>query len=142
MTYYHGKPHPYPYAIHVTDLFENLNDTEKEHIFKPVLIDLSTYDDQALKQHGSMAPVDILLKHIFDSQSQDNLKLILSELAKANHKIRYYSIQYMMKRVNLPEQEFIELALQYLDEEDVMTVEEQIEQRVDNEQGMLLYELC
>jgi|GEM_PF-1059325 len=130
LVYYHGKQKPYPYSMKVNDLFEGLSDSQKDLILQPVLIDLSTYDDEALSNHGMMTPVDTLLKYIFDIPSRPTLEKMLSILSKSDQQIRLFGLQYITSRFNLSEDDFIKSTQKYLDEEEIMTIAEQMEQRI------------
>jgi len=130
LVYYHGKQRPYPYSMEVESLFEGLSDTQKSLILKPILIDLFVYNDKHLYTHGAMTTVDILQKYIFDKPTHHTLKKMLKSLLHSNPQMRSFGIQYIMNRYDSPEYDFIETVSKHLDKEDIMTVAEQMEQRI------------
>jgi len=133
LVYYHGRQKPYPYTMNTLDLFGELPEHYKKYIFNPLLIDLSEISDEELSRHGQMAASDMLFKHIFDPNIGKSLDNIFKELSKTSHEMRYFGVQYLVNRIDYPPAKFIEKALKYLDEEDVMTIADQFKQMGINE---------
>ena len=63
---YTGKQSPYPYSLELSDCFINKS-LAKKMIQEPVhLIDLSQISDDEIKQHGQVALLEMVQKHIHD----------------------------------------------------------------------------
>ena len=63
---YTGKQSPYPYSLELTDCFADKALAQKM-LYEPVhLIDLSQLSDDEIKQHGQVALLEMVQKHIRD----------------------------------------------------------------------------
>ncbi len=128
--YYHGVKRPYPYSMKIEDLFEGLTPEQKKQLLEPILIDLSQYDDESLQTHGAMEPVDLLMKHTFDKPEENLFLKLFNALKKADSQMRVLGVEYMIDSYEWSEEAFINMASKNLDEADVMTIRQRIEQRV------------
>jgi len=128
LVYYHGKVSPYPYSLDIHDCFGEMSPELKAHMLKPILIDVTKKSDNDLLSHGQAGPIEYIFKHIFDEDEQEKMRCMFSHLPAAAKDLYYYGIHYIMHRNNTPREKAMEIALQHMDKEIVMTTFEQIRQ--------------
>jgi len=63
---YTGKQSPYPYSLELIECFENQALAKSTLYQPPKLIDLSQIPDDEIKQHGRVAVLEMVQKHIHD----------------------------------------------------------------------------
>lgn len=129
LVYYHGIKRPYPYSMKFVDLFEDLTDEQKQYILNPVLIDLSVLSDEILLTHGDMAPVDTLMKHSYDECTHNLLIQLLKTIKKSTVQMQENCVKYIESNYDYEPEEFFELIKEQLNEVDIMTIQQRIEER-------------
>ncbi len=94
MVFYHSKRNPYPYSQDFFDLFENPAWAKEQFLQHFHLVDIQQESDEAILQHDDAATVEMLQKHIYDSDIGIAVrKLKESGCLKNCNKIwRFYSI--------------------------------------------------
>ena len=66
VTLYHGKCSPYPFSMDLFDLFRKKDLAKKILLDGPFpLIDLTVIPDEILLEHGYVAAMEVLQKHIY-----------------------------------------------------------------------------
>lgn len=128
IVYYHGRQSPYPHPKKYTDLFTDLSEEQKQLLVDPVWIDLSTLDDETLLTHGEMAVPDILMKHCFDENNNQLMRHVFSLLQEAQKtsKIDEDDLKYESENRESPPDEFLAVAKEFLDEDSIVSVADQL----------------
>jgi predicted transposase/invertase (TIGR01784 family) len=84
MVLYNGKDSPYPYKTDIMDMFSDKELAETVGLGKFKLIDLTTTDDNQILQHGKVALLEILQKHIRIRDFSNAIELIMSAILVAH----------------------------------------------------------
>lgn len=133
MVLYHGKQ-AWKYSADVRDMIDAPQHLVDQYGFKPyLLIDLSTIDDDTLKQHAWSGVMDLALKHIFARDVLPYLKdmmALLQQLDQADGwSVIETVIKYLLDRGQMDKQAFITVIQHELTPElgdKIMTVSEQL----------------
>ncbi len=137
LIYYHGQQCSENYPTSIDELFEEKHYTR--YLFQPLFINVGQITDEELKNHGEMSGLDLLFKYIFDRPTPALLKKLLAALSSNSGEIQYYALQYLVSRFDMDKKQLLDIALDYLLPEKVMTVAEQLKQEgleIGMQQGM------
>jgi len=77
--FYQGKTSPYPHPCNIIELFED-KDWARLELFKPFhIVDVTQKEDKELLNHGKAAVMEMLQKHVWDSDISPVLKKLDEE---------------------------------------------------------------
>ncbi len=130
LIYYHGTVSPYPHAKDIFSMFDSEYNAKK-HLFHPVFIDLGVMPDDQLLAHQGIAGAEITFKHIFAKNLTPHIQTIAKGLKKIDDESRMLVLKYMITRGEALDVEALIDTLESAlpEEETLMTIAEQLEQR-------------
>ncbi len=77
---YNGQKSPYPYHLDIANLFADLDAYKQAPLGIFRLIDLTVINDDKLLQHGKLAVLEILIKHINERNFNNIISIIITAL--------------------------------------------------------------
>jgi predicted transposase YdaD len=123
--YFQGKK-PFTHSLDPRDLFKNIPDAIKQFIFKPILVDLTQHTDEELKKHGASAAFELIMKHIFDKSTRENIEKMASAYDQTDGLFRESALRYIISSSGFDTELFNEVFSPYIDIEKLMTIEQQL----------------
>lgn len=80
LVFYNGADSPYPYPLDIANLFADIEAYKQVPLGTFKLVDLTVTEDDKLLQHGKLALLEILLKHIRERDFTNAISLIIQAL--------------------------------------------------------------
>jgi len=80
LVFYNGEETPYPYHLDIAELFDDVDAYKQAPLGVFRLVDLTVTEDNKILQHGKLALLEILLKHIRDRDFSKVIALIVEAL--------------------------------------------------------------
>ncbi|MES2998758.1 MAG: Rpn family recombination-promoting nuclease/putative transposase [Pseudomonadota bacterium] len=100
MLFYHGKKHPYPYSLELTDCFENTELAKAYFYDPPLLVDLSSVSDDEISRHKKLGLLELVQEHIFTRDlsliAEDLTKLVKS--SQPEHELFHSLVYYILSQ--------------------------------------------
>ena len=80
LVFYNGEDSPYPYPLDIANLFADVETYRQAPLGAFRLVDLTVTEDNELLQHGKLALLEILLKHIRERDFTNAIASIIQAL--------------------------------------------------------------
>jgi predicted transposase/invertase (TIGR01784 family) len=128
LVYYNGEK-VYPYSMDPLALFSHVPEEIRQHLFKPILVDLTQYTDQDFSSHGNLSPFEILFKHSKDKSTEQKLNILNDALKHVPRIFLVSALQYTLSSIaKNKKEEFVKMISSHVEKEAFVSIADDLRQ--------------
>ena len=104
---YDANQKPFSHSLDVYAYFQDV-ELARQYAFTTQFIQLSTFDDEQLLQHGYIAGLECILKHVAQQDVDASLTLMSRQIGNYDHVTRQILIRYLAHYTGMEKAEFFD----------------------------------